>query len=118
MGIFPWTNVLKKACPACRSKRYNKKGHARHGKQHHYCKACEPQFSASTDHSSITHEQCTLIESLHRGNQSPYESSGLEPHRYDANRAGRKSRHEDEVIGIGGGNDWEWMATELSDQRA
>jgi hypothetical protein len=44
--------------------------------------------------------------------------SGLEPHRQDANRTGRKPRHEDEVIGVGGVNDWEWTAIELSDQLA
>ena len=57
---------IREACPACGSKRYKKNGHTRHGKQNHYCKACERQFSASAEPSIIPHEQRTLIESLLR----------------------------------------------------
>src|SRR5919199_6381825 len=57
---------IREACPAYGSKRYKKNGHTRHGKQNHYCKACERQFSASAEPSIIPHEQRTLIESLLR----------------------------------------------------
>ena len=57
---------IREACPACGSKRDKKNGHTRHGKQNHYCKACERQFSASAEPSILPHEQRTLIESLLR----------------------------------------------------
>src|SRR5215510_1502208 len=58
--------VIRDACPACGSKRYKKNGHARHGKQNHYCKACERQFGATAEDHGISEAQRTMIERLLR----------------------------------------------------
>jgi insertion element IS1 protein InsB len=57
---------IRDACPACGSSRYKKNGHTRHGKQHHQCKACERQLSATADDCLITDEQRTRVEHLLR----------------------------------------------------
>jgi insertion element IS1 protein InsB len=41
--------VIPESCPACGSTRDKKNGHTRHGKQHHFCKNCERQFSTGAD---------------------------------------------------------------------
>jgi len=58
--------VMREACPEWGAKRYKKNSHTRHGKQHHQCKACERQYSASVDTPIIAHERRTLIENLLR----------------------------------------------------
>ena len=55
---------IRETCPACGSRRYKKNGHTRHGKQHHQCKACECQFSATADGHLIADEQRKRIEQL------------------------------------------------------
>ena len=54
------------SCPACGSTRYKKNGHTRHGKQNHWCKTCERQFSAGANPQLISHERRTLVENLLR----------------------------------------------------
>jgi insertion element IS1 protein InsB len=56
--------VIREACPACRSSRYKKNGHTRHGKQNHQCKACGRQFTADAVDRTIVHEQRQQIEQL------------------------------------------------------
>ena len=58
--------VVRDTCPACRSNRYKKNGHTRHGKQNHQCKACGRQFTANPLDRRITHEQRLRIEQLLR----------------------------------------------------
>jgi insertion element IS1 protein InsB len=56
--------IVRDACPACRSTRFKKNGHTRHGKQNHHCKACGCQFGSTAENRLITPEQRTLIERL------------------------------------------------------
>jgi insertion element IS1 protein InsB len=58
--------LIRDVCPACGSNRYKKNGHTRHGKQHHLCKACERQFSATADDRLIADERRTRVEHLLR----------------------------------------------------
>ena len=58
--------LIRDACPGCGSRRYKKNGHTRHGKQNHQCKACERQFSATTDDHLIADERRTRVEHLLR----------------------------------------------------
>ena len=58
--------IVREACPACGSNRYQKNGHTRYGKQNHQCNACERQFVATAEDRSIADEQRTLIEHLLR----------------------------------------------------
>jgi len=58
--------VVRDTCPACRSSRYKKNGHTRHGKQNHQCKTCGRQFTANPLDRSIAHEQRLRIEQLLR----------------------------------------------------
>src|SRR6266446_75058 len=58
--------VVRDTCPACRSSRYKKNGHTRHGKQNHQCKMCGRQFTANPLDRSIAHEQRLRIEQLLR----------------------------------------------------
>jgi insertion element IS1 protein InsB len=56
--------VIRDACPACGSPRYQKNGHTRHGKQNHQCKTCGCQFTAHSLDRSIAPEQRLRIEQL------------------------------------------------------
>ena len=56
--------VVREACPTCRSPRYKKNGHTRHGKQNHQCKACGRQFTAEAVDRSIAPEQRMQIKKL------------------------------------------------------
>jgi insertion element IS1 protein InsB len=58
--------VIPESCPACGSTRYKKNGHTRHGKQNHFCKNCERQFSADAENLFISAERRTEIENLFR----------------------------------------------------
>src|SRR3989475_10714811 len=58
--------VVRDTCPACRSNRYKKNGHTRHGKQNHQCKTCGRQFTAHPLDRSIAPEQRLRIEQLLR----------------------------------------------------
>jgi IS1 family transposase len=58
--------VIPESCPACGSTRYKKNGHTRHGKQNHFCKNCERQFSAEAENLFISAERCADIENLFR----------------------------------------------------
>jgi transposase-like protein len=58
--------VIPESCPACRSTRYKKNGHTRHGKQNHQCKACPRQFSAGAANRLISAERRADIENLLR----------------------------------------------------
>ena len=58
--------VTPESCPACGSTRYKKNGHTRHGKQNHWCKKCERQFSANANNPVISPERRTLIANLLR----------------------------------------------------
>jgi hypothetical protein len=57
--------VIPQSCPACGSTRDKKNGHTRHGKQNHFCKHCERQFSAGADN-LISAERRTDIANLWR----------------------------------------------------
>lgn len=56
--------VIREACPTCRSSRYKKNGHTRHGKQNHQCKACGRQFTAEAMDRRIAPEQRRQIQKL------------------------------------------------------
>jgi insertion element IS1 protein InsB len=56
--------VVREACPTCRSPRYKKNGHTRHGKQNHQCKACGRPFTAEAVDRSIVPEQRMQITKL------------------------------------------------------
>jgi insertion element IS1 protein InsB len=58
--------VIPESCPACGSTRYKKNGHTRHGKQNHFCKNCERQFSAGADTLLISAERRADIANLLR----------------------------------------------------
>jgi insertion element IS1 protein InsB len=58
--------VILESCPACGSTRYKKNGHTRHGKQNHFCKNCEHQFSAEAKNLFISAERRAEIENLLR----------------------------------------------------
>ena len=58
--------IVIEACPICGSTRYKKNGHTRHGKQNHFCKSCERQFSVSNNPHLISDERQALIENLLR----------------------------------------------------
>ena len=58
--------IVIEACPNCASTRYKKNGHTRHGKQNHFCKSCERQFSAGANPHLISDERRTLVENLLR----------------------------------------------------
>jgi insertion element IS1 protein InsB len=58
--------VILESCPACGSTRYKKNGHTRHGKQNHFCKKCERQFSAEAKNLFISAERRAEIENLLR----------------------------------------------------
>jgi IS1 family transposase len=58
--------IIPESCPACGSTRYKKNGHTRHGKQNHFCKNCERQFSADAEHLFISAKRRTEIENLLR----------------------------------------------------
>jgi len=58
--------VIPESCPACGSTRYKKNGHTRHGKQNHWCKNCERQFSAGADNHLISAERRAEIANLLR----------------------------------------------------
>src|SRR5258705_12207178 len=57
---------IRNVSPAWGSRRYKKNGHPRHGKQHHQCKACERQLSATADDCLMTDERRTRVEHLLR----------------------------------------------------
>src|ERR671918_2273522 len=58
--------VIPESCPACGSTRYKKNGHTRHGKQNHFCKNCERQFSAGAEDLLISAERRADIANLLR----------------------------------------------------
>jgi insertion element IS1 protein InsB len=58
--------IVIDACPNCGSTRYKKNGYTRHGKQNHFCKTCERQFSAGVTPHLISHERRTMVENLLR----------------------------------------------------
>jgi IS1 family transposase len=58
--------VTPESCPACGSARYKKNGHTRHGKQNHFCKNCERQFSAGAEDRRIAAERRAEIAHLLR----------------------------------------------------
>jgi insertion element IS1 protein InsB len=58
--------VIPESCPACGSQRYKKNGHTRHGKQNHWCKNCERQFSDGAENCPIAPERRAVIANLLR----------------------------------------------------
>ena len=58
--------LVKDTCHACGSSRYKKNGHTRHGKQNHWCKNCERQFSAGAANRLIAAERRAEIANLLR----------------------------------------------------
>lgn len=56
--------VVRDACPLYRSNQYKKNSYARHGKQHHQCKACDHQCVATAENPSIAPAQRPLIAPL------------------------------------------------------
>ena len=58
--------IIPESCPACGSTRYKKNGHTRHGKQNHFCKHYERQFSADAGNLLISAERRADIANLLR----------------------------------------------------
>ena len=58
--------IVRDACPACGSTRFEKNGHTHNGKQQHQCKACPRQFVQCSEQYLISDETRALIERLLR----------------------------------------------------
>src|SRR5262245_52246250 len=70
-NLQPWHGsstiamIVRDACPACGSTRFNKKnGHTHNGKQNHQCKTCPRQFVPCSEQYLISAETRALIERL------------------------------------------------------
>ena len=58
--------IVRDACPACGSTRFEKNGHTHNGKQQHQCKACPRQLVQCSEQYLISDETRALIERLLR----------------------------------------------------